>query len=194
MPEAPEPGSELVFAYGSLVRDLGAAAALRPARLRHHRRAWNVAMDNALTLPGYKYYLDARDGSRPGVHVTFLNLLPAPGRSVNGVLVPVDAEQLLALDRRERNYRRREVTASIELSAEGASPPPSRVWTYFGRAEACALFEEGMRAGSAVVDKAYLEGVQRGFAALAPDGPAEFERSTDPHGCRVLELTRVEVA
>ena len=25
------------------------------------RRRWNVAMDNAVTLPGYKYYLDARE-------------------------------------------------------------------------------------------------------------------------------------
>jgi cation transport regulator ChaC len=192
MPGEPEPDREFVFAYGSLVHDLGEGPGPRPARLRDHRRVWNVAMDNALTLPGYKYYLDPRDGSRPEVHVTFLNLLPARGQAVNGVLVPVDRERLRALDRRERNYERREVTAAIELA--GAEPPPARVWTYFGRAEACKRFREGSRAGRAVVDKGYLDGVLRGFAALASGAAAEFERSTDPHGCRVLELTRVEVA
>jgi cation transport regulator ChaC len=193
MPGEPEGLGEFVFAYGSLVHDLGDDRELLLARLRDHRRGWNVAMDNARTLPGYKYYLDARDGSRPEVHVTFLNLLPAPGEAVNGMLVPVDRERLRALDRRERNYRRREVTSAIELSrAEGARP--ARVWTYFGRAEACRRFQEGMSAGRAVVDKGYLDGVLRGFAALAADASAEFERSTEPHGCRVLELTRVDLA
>jgi hypothetical protein len=122
-----------VFAYGSLVRDLAGGEQLvrRAAHLRDHRRAWNVAMDNSLTLPGYKYYLDAEDRSRPEVFVTFLNLLPAPGHRVNGMLVPVDAAELVELDRRERNYERREVTASIEPVAEG------RVWSYFGKPDAC---------------------------------------------------------
>lgn len=193
MPGEPERLGEFVFAYGSLVHDLGEGSELHLARLRDHRRAWNVAMDNARTLPGYKYYLDARDGSRPDVHVTFLNLLPAPGEAVNGVLVPVDRERLRALDRRERNYRRREVTSAIEPPRAGG-PTPARVWTYFGRPGACRRFEQGMSAGRAVVDRAYLDGVLRGFAALAADASAEFERSTDPHGCRVLELTRVDLA
>ncbi|HTZ86135.1 MAG TPA: gamma-glutamylcyclotransferase family protein [Solirubrobacteraceae bacterium] len=207
---------EFVFAYGSLVRDLAAltnvvardgategkldAIQPRPARLRDHRRAWNVAMDNALTLPGYKYYLDARDGSRPEVHVAFLNLLAAPGHVVNGMLVPVEADQLSALDRRERNYLRHEVTELSETggglgseSESGAAATPARVWTYYGRPEACRRFEDGRRAGCVVVDQAYLENVRAGFAALAADGLAEFERSTEPHGCRVLALTRVEV-
>lgn len=203
MPAQPEPDREFVFAYGSLVRDLASGAggrevpdALEPrvARLRDHRRAWNVAMDNALTLPGYKYYLDARDRSRPAVHVTFLNLLAAPGHLVNGILVPVEAAQLQELDRRERNYERREVTESIELAVPATGPTPARVWTYYGRPEACLRFAEGLRAGRAVIDRGYLESVRAGFAALAASALAEFERSTDPHRCRMLELTRVEVA
>jgi gamma-glutamylcyclotransferase (GGCT)/AIG2-like uncharacterized protein YtfP len=178
-----------VFAYGSLVRDLagGEELARGGAHLRDHRRAWNVAMDNSVSLPGYKYYLDAEDCSRPEVFVTFLNLIPAPGHRVNGMLVPVSAEELLELDRRERNYTRREVTTSIERGAGG------RVWSYFGKPEACRRFDAGLRAARAVIDESYLERVRAGFQALADDALAEFEQSTDPHGCRTLRLLRVDL-
>lgn len=181
--------TEYVFAYGSLVHDLagGEEFAQRGVHLRDHRRAWNVAMDNSLSLPGYKYYLDAHDSSRPQVFVTFLNLLPAPGDRVNGMLVPVGAGELVELDRRERNYERREVTASIE------EPVGGRVWTYFGRPEACKRFDAGMRAARAVIDESYLERVRAGFEALSGDALAEFEQSTDPHGCRALKLLRVDL-
>jgi hypothetical protein len=178
-----------VFAYGSLVRDLAGGEQLvrRAAHLCDHRRAWNVAMDNSVTLPGYKYYLDAEDRSRPEVFVTFLNLLPAPGHRVNGMLVPVGAEELVELDQRERNYARREVTTWIEPVAVG------RVWSYFGKPAACRRFAAGLRAARAVVDESYLERVRTGFEALSDDALAEFEQSTDPHGCRTLRLLRVDL-
>jgi hypothetical protein len=182
--------TDYVFAYGSLVRDLagGEELALRGAYLRDHRRAWNLAMDNSVSLPGYKYYLDAGDSSRPEVFVTFLNLIAAPGGRVNGMLVPVSAEELLELDRRERNYTRREVTTSIEPAAGG------RVWSYFGKPEACRRFAAGLHAARAVVDESYLERVRTGFEALGDNALAEFELSTDPHGCRTLKLLRVDLS
>jgi len=178
-----------VFAYGSLVRDLagGEELARRGAHLRDHRRVWNVAMDNSVSLPGYKYYLDAEDSSRPQVFVAFLNLRPAPGHRVNGMLVPVSAEELLELDGRERNYTRREVTSSIEQAAGG------RVWSYFGKPEACQRFDAGLRVARAVIDKSYLERVRAGFGAVSEDALAEFEQSTDPHGCPALRLMRVDL-
>jgi gamma-glutamylcyclotransferase (GGCT)/AIG2-like uncharacterized protein YtfP len=181
--------TQYVFAYGSLVRDLadGDRLARRAAHLRDHRRAWNVAMDNSISLPGYKYYLDVGDSSRPEVFVTFLNLVPAPGHRVNGILVPVSAGELVELDRRERNYARREVTASIEQAAGG------RVWSYFGKPEACRRFAAGRRAARAVVDESYLERVRTGFEALSDDALTEFELSTDPHGCRTQKLLRVDL-
>ncbi len=180
---------QFVFAYGSLVPDLrGERSSVMPAcRLRDHRRVWNVAMDNSVTLPQYKHYLDARDSSRPDVLVTFLNLRPAPGHDVNGVLVQVGDAELLALDRRERNYERRDVSAAIEPACDG------RVWTYFGRAEACLRFAEGAQIGRAVVDRSYLDSVRAGFASLGPDALSAFEASTDAHTCRVLDLLRVDL-
>ena len=62
-----------VFGYGSLVRRPDGI----PCHLLGHRRAWNVAMDNRRTIPGYKYYVDPETGERPPVRVTFLSLYPA---------------------------------------------------------------------------------------------------------------------
>jgi hypothetical protein len=207
---------QFVFAYGSLVQDRGlgdaraggpvASAPLREACLREHRRTWGVAMENLVSLPGYKYYLDPADGSRPEVFVTFLDLAEDSGAQVNGVLLPVDAALLVELDRRERNYQRRDVTGAVELverspgtgargdaAAAGADAPPGRVWTYFGRDEARRRAEHGRRTERAVVHRAYLDSVRAGFAALADEALAEFEASTTPHDCRVLELSRVEL-
>ena len=93
-------GVDHVFGYASLVSDGGAA---RVTRMRGVRRTWGVATDNTLGIPGYKMYLRRTDGSRPAVFVAFLDLIPAPGDSVNGVLRPVSAGELELLDARERN-------------------------------------------------------------------------------------------
>ena len=148
-----------VFGYGSLMGD-----GYKRAHLRGFRRAWNVAMDNRVTIPGYKYYVDP-DGSRPAVYVTFLNLVP--GEGVDGVVVDADLDEL---DARERNYTRVDVSDAIDL--------PGPVYAYVGLAEATERFEAGRREGRAVVTRGYLESL-RGVAQ-APALP-------------VLDLTRVEV-
>ena len=179
---------QYVFAYGSLLRDLSGALGERMTRcrLRDHRRAWNVAMDNTLSLPGYKFYLSA-DSSRPAVFVTFLNLVPAGGRHVSGVLFAVGAEELEALDRRERNYDRHDVTGMVD------GPVAGRVWTYIGKPEAERRFALGLREGRAVIDKAYLESVRSGFRLIAADALEEFDATTDPYGCPVVALRRINL-
>ena len=151
-----------VFGYGSLARDGG-----MPAHLRGYRRAWNVAMDNQVTLPRYKYYLDA-EGRRPDVFVTFLNLVPGDG--VDGLVIEVGS--LDALDARERNYQRVDVTPLVE----GA--PGGPVWAYVGSKAGRGRFEAGHRKGRAVVARGYLETVRS--LARPPDLP-------------VLDLTRVDL-
>jgi cation transport regulator ChaC len=180
---------QYVFAYGSLLRDLGGSLdrRLQPCRLRDHRRAWNVAMDNTLTLAGYKLYLSAADSSRPAVFVTFLNLVPADGRHVSGVLFAVDEDELAVLDRRERNYDRRDVTGSIDGHCAG------RVWTYIGKPEAERRFAIGAREGRAVIDRTYLESVRAGFDLIAADALEEFDATTNAHDCPVLELRRIDL-
>jgi hypothetical protein len=153
----------LVFGYGSLAPDGGT-----PARLRGFRRAWNVAMDNRVTIPGYKYYVDEA-GERPDVYVTFLDLVP--GKGVDGFVLEVG--DLDALDAREQNYDRVDVTASVDADVEG------QVWTYLGSAAGRGRFETGREEGSAVVVREYLETV---IGVAAP-----------PAMLPVIDLTRVDL-
>jgi cation transport regulator ChaC len=141
-----------VFGYGTLARGDGI-----PARLRGYRRAWNVAMDNRETIPGYKYYVDEA-GARPGVFVTFLNLVP--GDAVDGVVLAVD--DFAALDARERNYARVDVTSSLDVDLGGC------VQAYVGTDDGRARFETGRRAGDAVVARSYLEQVRAAFGHVEP--------------------------
>jgi hypothetical protein len=150
----------LVFGYGSLVPDGGA-----PARLPGYRQDWNVAMDNRATLPGYKYYVDAA-GERPDVVVTFLNLVPGDG--VDGAVFEV--ADLAALDARERQYERIDVSHALDL--------PGPVFAYIGREEAVARFEAGRREGRAVAQRAYVDSV----SGIAPPPPVP-----------VLDLTRIDL-
>lgn len=172
-----------VFGYGSLSAEAGA----RPAWLRGHRRVWGVAMDNAVTIPGYKVYRDA-DGSRPDVCVAFLDLERADDDAdqVNGVLLSADATRLAQLDARERNYARVEVTAAIV-------DPPGRVWAYVGRADARERLRAARAAGRAVVHEQYARDVEAGFAALGPEALAAYRASTVASGLPSRSLRRVPV-
>jgi hypothetical protein len=125
-------------------------------------------MDNAVDLPGYKYYVEP-DGTRPDVKVTFVNLVPAAG-AVNGLVIDADAE---VLDARERNYERVEVEPGL--------------WAYIGTAAARGRYE----AGPSVVSGEYLELVRRGFAALGQ--LEQYERTTDPPAVPVRDLRRIDL-
>lgn len=180
--------SQFVFGYGSLVAGSGSA----PTRRRHpagfvadlpgHRRGWGVAMDNRRDLPGYKYYTDA-DGRRPAVYVAFLDVAPEPGESVNGLCLPIGRAELEVLDRRERNYRRVDVSELIE--AGGA-----RVWTYMGSPSARERLRTGRAAGAAVIDAHYLAAVRAAFAWLGAAEEEACDGSLHSDGLPVVALRR----
>jgi cation transport regulator ChaC len=138
-----------VFGYGSLL----AEEAGIPCRLRDHRHEWDVAMDNRETIPGYKVYIDPETGQQPPVHVAYLSIAPAPGESVEGVAFPVTDEQLAALDRRERNYDREDVSDLVDADLGGP------VWAYVGSAAGRRRFADARQRGTAVVARGYLEKV-----------------------------------
>jgi len=152
-----------VFGYGSLLD----GATGTPCRLAGWRRRFGVAMDNRRTIPGYKYFLDARTGARPELFVAFLDVVPEPGASVQGIAAEFDAARLAALDDRERNYERREVTDLVDAD-HGA-----RVWAYVGSAAGRLRLARGRRRGTAVVSHGYLEKVRSalGTVAVPPDLP-----------------------
>jgi Gamma-glutamyl cyclotransferase, AIG2-like len=177
---------DYVFGYGSLASD--GRCPVHEAELRGTRRVWGVAMDNTEDVPGYKHYRRRRDGSRPEVCVAFLDLEPAAGESVNGVCLEAPPERLAALDRRERNYVRVDVTDRL-------SPrPPGRTWAYVGRPESRLRLRRARDRSRAVVSHEYREHVLRGFAALGRDALARFWRSTEWDGLPVVDLVRVDHA
>jgi Gamma-glutamyl cyclotransferase, AIG2-like len=180
-------GMEHVFGYGSLAAALDGGA--RVATLRGHRRRWGVAMDNREAIPDYKRFVDAH-GAHPAVHVAFLDLAAGGnGDAVNGVCRPVTARQLAALDARERNYERVDVTALMD----DPTHPPGRVWAYVGSAAGRARLEAGRRAGCAVVSREYLDLVLRGFARLGAAELTRFHAGTDLDDLPVRDLRRVDL-
>lgn len=181
---------QFVFRYGSLVAQLNSVPTRALGRegfvtdLRDFRRSWGVAMNNGVNLPGYKYYVDEH-GYRPEVYVAFLDVRPARGWSVNGVCTPVDRDQLVDLDERERNYVRVDVTAFVDLPGDQVC-----VWSYVGSPGGRRRLTTAQLAGRAVIDRDYLQCVLDAFKGL---GPAEYEAcaaSLDPGDLPVVTLTR----
>jgi gamma-glutamylcyclotransferase (GGCT)/AIG2-like uncharacterized protein YtfP len=148
---------QLVFAYGSLADEKDGV----PCRLRDHRCHWGVAMDNRETIPGYKLYLDAETGERPAVEVAYLSIAREEGATVDGVALRVTDEELAALDLRERNYVRRDVTELVDDVG-------GRVWAYVGSRAGRRRLANGRRCGTAVISRGYLETVP---GAVPPDLP-----------------------
>ena len=154
--------------------------------MRGVRRGWGVATDNTRGIPGYKMYLLRSDGSRPAVFVAFLDLFDDPGGSVDGVCRPVTPEELEVLDRRERNYDRVDVTASIES-------PPGRVWAYLGSPEGRERLRQARAADTAVISRDYERKVHAGFRALGPERYDSFLSSYSLEGLPVWDLERIDL-
>jgi cation transport regulator ChaC len=178
---------EFVFGYGSLLRPREVRGDAVPTILNGFRRGWNVAMDNRRDIPGYKYYLDEATGERPEIFVTFLNIWEDEGARVNGLVFEVDAETLEALDDRERNYERRDVTDHL------AADPGGRVWAYVGTAAARQRYETGRAADAAVVSAAYERKVRQDFATFGPDWMEQFDATTDERTVPLRHLRRIEI-
>jgi len=177
--------ADYVFGYGSLARDL--LAQVTVARLRGYRRVVGVAADNSRRIAGYKRYRLPTDGSFPDVYVAFLDIVEDAQTVVNGILAPVDPTALADLDRRERNYDRIDVTAAID------SPPDGYVWAYEGSADGRARLAAGIAAGTAVIQRSYLDHVDAGFRRLGAVEHDRFVATTDLGGLPLLDLERVDI-
>ncbi|HEV2785908.1 MAG TPA: gamma-glutamylcyclotransferase family protein, partial [Solirubrobacteraceae bacterium] len=131
-------------------------------------------------IPGYKVYL-REDGSRPAVFVAFLDLLAQEGATTDGLLLEVDDEALRAVDERERNYERVDVSGAVD-GARGAT-----VWAYRGTSAGRERLRCGLAKRRAVVARSYLETVRAGFAA------AGIRDGADPGELPVMDLERVDL-
>jgi len=180
-----------VFGYGSLA-DLSAPLrvedeALHPVvgRLHGFRRHWGVAMNNWEAPEAAKHYLDPVSGEKPHLRVAYLDIEEKDGATVNGLAVPVNASRLAALDARELNYERFEVSTAFRPTT------PGRVYAYRGSGPARQRCQTGAEHGDVVISQEYLDRVQRAFTALEPDGLAEFERTTGPLPFPLRNLKRI---
>jgi hypothetical protein len=141
-------------------------------------------MDNTRDLPGYKYYVDPETGERPAVYVAYLDLEPDPKSTVNGLVFPLTHQN--ALDARERNYERRDITGHL------TPPIGGRTWAYFGTPAAQERFNRGSTGQTAVISGEYLAAVRDGFAQLGPEHLKRFDASTDPPPVPIRGLRRID--
>ena len=174
--------TDYVFGYASLVA-LEDADAL-PGRLRGFRRRWGVAMNNWEGGEEVKHWLDRETGERPHIRVAYLDIYEQADSAVNGLALPVDRERLRALDARELNYERVEVTDAFEPAVDG------RVFTYVGLDAARERCRRGAEDGDICVSAEYIGGVRRAFEDLAPGALGEFDRTTDPLAFPEKDLLR----
>jgi len=177
------PISEYVFGFGSLVHEpqllnyLGKkefkSGDLYHCRLKGYRRCWNIAMDNRITLPKYKYYVNADTGERPEIYVTFLNIRPYANGEVAGVLFKVGEEQLEQLDKRERNYDRIEITQLLDFE------PPGTSWVYIGKYEAELRYQKGVTDNSSVISRQYYDLVYEAYNMQGQAAALDYLETTD---------------
>lgn len=169
-----------VFGYASLVA--GSEPGTLPGRLRGYRRFWGAAMNNLEGGEEVKHWLDRESGQRPRIRVAYLDLYEHAGSAVNGLALPVDAARLAALDAREANYERIDVSAAFEATAEteAAIDPAGCIFTYVGLEAARERCRQGAAEGDVFVSREYAAGVRLAFERLGADALAEYERTTDP--------------
>lgn len=187
-----------IFAYGSLLSTRSAASTLPglqpghcvPASVVGHVRTFDVAFPNDASQSDKRYFHE--DGSRPE-HVLFANLRPCSGTAtVNGILLPVDSDDLDALRNRERRYDLAEVGAHVR-PYQNWRMRQVRVFTFVGRSG----FTHPASVARGVVPSSYLGTIMEGVGewdSRCPGFGADFAASTQhPAAERVVPLRRLDL-
>lgn len=169
-----------VFGYGSLVSPASLARTIGRtvdpthdvlvAHLDGFGRRWNYG---SIHLRG-----DWRHGDvevRRGVVVS-LGLEVADAETCNGVIVRVTAEELAALDWRERDYERTDVTDRIAVEGVASGP----IVTYVPRPSAVERYEAARDAGRAGIRRSYWELVREAFTGLGEHHLGHYEQTPAP--------------
>ena len=155
-----------IFGYGSLVKPSNKEFFVK---LKGYRRTWNIAMDNSVTLPNYKYYINSKTGVREAIYVCFLNIEEDPKKEILGVLIPVDEQKLKKLDLRERNYKRVDITSYFMHLKKNEI-----VETYIGTKEAKERFLNGLYNQNVFASKNYYDQVCNSFAQIGEKPLADY--------------------
>jgi hypothetical protein len=182
-----------IFGYGSLVaasdiertigRPVNTALEHGTANLLGYRRTWSAGMRNRHADPTDKHY-ELPDGTRPDRTISALGIEPDQDSNVNGVVFRVTRLELVALDRRERRYRRIECSHQIVADL----PIPGQVFTYTPLESAMSLTAASQADGSDTVSESYKLLVEKGFESLGPEAHAAYLASTDVPTSPVMPL------
>ena len=184
--------SHFVFGYGSLVniknleqylkRNLQLDIDYTICRLNNYQRCWNVAMNNSIDLPNYKYYRDSYTRERINAFVTFLNIRPNLNVNISGILFRVTDAELNNLDSRERNYRRINITQQLNIQLQG------NAWTYIGLSEAEQRYQTGLAQNKAIIARSYFDTVKNAYLSLGSQEYAEYIATTDKPAVSIMDL------
>lgn len=170
-----------VFGYGSLVspdsiattigRPVDRADGYAASVLHGFTRGWNYgSLRQRATWDGPHGRVEA------GVVVS-LGLVVRSDAATNGAVIRVTEHEFAALDRRESDYDRVDVTDRIEgLSVADRG----RVYTYVPRRSAIERYEAARARRRAAVKQGYVELVEAAFAALG-EHAVDLYRTSTPH-------------
>ena len=184
--------ANFVFGYGSLVnlknleqylkRELNPDSDYVICSLKNWQRCWNVAMDNQVNLPEYKYYRDRATRQRLEIFVAFLNLRPCLSKTIRGILFRVSDAELANLDLRERNYQRIKIDDGLDLSVDG------NVWTYIGTEEAKQRYQKGLSLNKVAIARDYSDSVISAYESLGERELAEYFATTEQAAIPLIDL------
>jgi len=166
-----------VFGYGSLVspesfartvgRVIDDSGNRRKAELTGYGRRWNYGS------PGELRSWSASDDATTSGVIIYLGLKESISDCCNGVVVRLSDFEIAAVDRRERDYARVDVSALMVV--EGPSIE-NRVVTYVPRPSAIERYLHARSDGRAAVDRSYWDLVHGAFERL---GQSELDRFTN---------------
>lgn len=171
-----------VFGYGSL------ASPSSLARTIGREVAWGDDVHRA-TLDGWGRrwnYGSPRTGVSwthgeaeimDGVMVC-LGIVDDPGGTISGVVFAVDDAELAALDRRERDYHRIEVTTATAVHGDVAAT--ASIVTYVPRTSSIERYERARSIGSAAIRQTYWDLVDAAFTDLGDDALECYRRTPAP--------------
>ncbi len=168
-----------LFGYGSLVSPASLASTIgrdpgdgmHIAHVDGFGRRWNYG---SKVLRGDWIH---NDREVVGGLVVSLGVVAATGESCNGVVFDVDDDELAALDWRERDYERVDITDLTNVEADRFD---GRVQVYVPRPSSIERYEVARDEGRAAIRQSYWTLVEDAFAALGDDHAEWYERTPAP--------------
>ncbi len=181
-----------VFGYGSLVdpeslgRTLGRrvtpGADFLAAELTGWGRRWNYGVGHVVGTWCRADGIVVDDGV-----IVALGVVAAADETVNGIVALVSDIEIAALDQRERDYDRVDVTASVTVRG-AALEPEARVVTYVPRPSAIERYEAARDRGRAGIRSTYWGLVDAAFAVWGAEDLLRYRSSTPPPDVPVVAI------